>query len=330
MNPGLRQKSLFHAEMAKLLEAGFDIRKAADVMRDTRLPKAQEALLDDLHRGLEEGKTITDAIGADRAAVSDLERHMIRAGERGGRLAQAFRHLAEYYEMIATARGEVIKGMIYPLVILHLGLLVGSLPGAAMLEGVKGADLITNLIRNLVIAYALAACLFFAFRSLWKWAAHDPKPDRFLRRVPWIGKARRDLSMARFCQVYHACLLSGVSMTETTRVACGSAQSGVLLEAGKKLAATAESGHALGPAFIESGAFPPAFARSYATAEEAGALDKDLDRWMKLYEADASSSIRHAAAMLPKICYVAILLYVGWQIGRVYLGYLNGLQDMME
>ena len=51
---------------------------------------------------------------------------------------------------------------------------------------------------------------------------------------------------------------------------------------------------------------------------------------MKLYEADASSSIRHAAAMLPKICYVAILLYVGWQIGRVYLGYLNGLQDMME
>lgn len=330
MIPGPRQKSQFHAEMAKLLEAGFDIRRAADVMRDTRLPKAQETLLDDLDRGLAEGKTIAGSIGADVRAVSDLERQMIRAGERGGRLAQAFRHLADYFAMVANARGEIIRGMIYPVVILHLGLLIGSLPASAMLEGVKAPELAGAIVRNLLVAYALAAAAFFGLRSLWRKAAEHPGLDRLFLRLPWIGKARRDLAMARFCQVDHACLLSGVSMVETSRLAADASQSAVIREAAVDLVATAEAGRALGPVFRDCGAFPAAFARSYATAEESGSLDTDLERWAKVFAADAESSIRQLAVMLPKVCYVVILLFVGWQIGRVYIGYLEGLNEMME
>ena len=48
MTSNATHKHLFYSEMAKLLEAGFDIRKAADVLKDTRLPAQQEALLKDL------------------------------------------------------------------------------------------------------------------------------------------------------------------------------------------------------------------------------------------------------------------------------------------
>lgn len=244
MKPGPRQKSLFHAEMAKLLEAGFDIRKAADAMRDTRLPAAQEALLDDLQRGLDAGATITDAIAGNRGAVSDLERQMIRAGEHGGRLAAAFRHLSDYYAMIAAARGEIVKGVIYPIVILHFGVLIGGIPGSWILDGVKAADVLWTIVRNLLVMYLLAAAAFFALRRLWRAAAERPGPDRFFRGLPWLGKARRNLSMARFCHVYHAGLLSGVSMGETARMAAGASQSGAIREAGGKLHAAAAAGGA--------------------------------------------------------------------------------------
>jgi type IV pilus assembly protein PilC len=49
--------------MAKRLEAGFDIRKAAAVLIDTKLPPAQAVLLKDLNAGLEAGGSITSSFG---------------------------------------------------------------------------------------------------------------------------------------------------------------------------------------------------------------------------------------------------------------------------
>ncbi len=330
MKPGLRQKHLFHAEMAKLLEAGFDIRRAADVLRETRLPAAQQALLAELHRGLDSGKTIAEALGSPPAAVTELECRMIRAGERGGRLAEAFRHLAEHFRMLSTARDEAIKSLIYPLVILHLGILIASVPGAWMLGGVTKAEIAGNLLKNLLAAYTLAGAGFLFLLFLWRKARTHPGLDRLFLGIPWIGKARGHLSMSRFCQVYHSCLLSGVGMEETVRLSSDASRAGVIREAGAKLAATAASGHPLGPVFLQTGAFPVAFARSYATAEESGTLDTDLARWAALFQADAASSMRTASVMLPKACYLLILLFIGWKIVGFYTGYFQGLEQLME
>lgn len=328
MKPGPRQKHLFHSEMAKLLEAGFDIRRAADVLKDTRLPAAQEILLADLHRGLASGKTISEAIGS--GAISDLERQMIHAGERGGRLAQAFRHLSEHFGMIASARDEAIKSMIYPLIILHIGILIASVPSDWILGGVTAAGIIGGFVRNLLLTYAIATAGFFLLRFLWRKATDHPGLDRFLQRLPWIGKARRNLALARFCQVYHSCLLSGVSIAETVRLSSNASRSGLIREAGVKLAATADSGHSLGPAFLACGAFPLAFARSYATAEESGSLDTDLARWTTLFQTDAGASMRAAAVMLPKACYLFIMFFIGWRIVSFYSGYFQTIQKMAE
>ncbi len=78
-----RHKQLFYMEMAKLLEAGFDIRKAAVVLTDTKLPAPQAALLKDLHAGLESGQSIAEAFATDRQNITELERNIIGAGERG-------------------------------------------------------------------------------------------------------------------------------------------------------------------------------------------------------------------------------------------------------
>ena len=80
MTPDAANKHLFYTEMAKLLEAGFDIRKAAGVMADTRLPAAQMKLLETLNTGLEAGETIAGAFSRDAKAVGKLEKSMIAAG----------------------------------------------------------------------------------------------------------------------------------------------------------------------------------------------------------------------------------------------------------
>lgn len=327
MTASAAHKHLFYSEMAKLLEAGFDIRKAAAVLLDTQLPPQQAALLAALNQGLEAGESIVEAFGT---ALTDIERSIIGAGERSGKLATAFQHLADYFGMLATARREGVKGMIYPVIVLHLGVLIGIVPTALMKGDMSAAEILGNLLLTLFVTYLAVFLIGIGIQGWLKKAPKNADIDRLLNRIPWIGKARRNLAMARFCKVYHSCVLAGISMNETAQLAAEASQSGVIREAGLKLVKVAKAGNALGPQFMADDAFPKAFARSYSTGEEAGTLDKDLARWSKLYQDDAESSAKMVSVMVPKLLYFIILAFAGWKILGFYGDYYGVLEQISE
>lgn len=330
MRAGPANKQQFYSEMAKLLGAGFDIRKAAGVMESTRLPAAQRLLLKDLNEGLEAGASITDAFARDSRSISGLERSMIAAGERGGKLAQAFQHLADYFGMVASARREMVKGMIYPMIVLHMGIFIGTVPLSIMGEERTAGEVAGGFGMSLLVLYAGVAILFFVGKMILKKAPQSPGLDAAINSIPWIGKARRHMAMSRFCKVYHACLMAGISMVETVRVSADSSQSGMLRRAGKRLVAVANEGNALGPAFMAERAFPSDFSRSYATGEEAGTLDTDMGNWSRLFQEKAEGSMKLAAEMVPKVLYFCIMAFVAWKIIGFFTGYYAELDAIGE
>lgn len=318
------QKHLFHTEMAKLLEAGFGIRQAIGVMLDTKPPAGQAGILRRTDEGLAEGKSIAESFGAD-GRVTDLERSIVRAGEGGGRLAQGFRHLADYFELLAKARDEALRAMIYPMVMLHLGVFLAVVPGGLMTEKSAGEIMVSGLVA-LAILYGGMFVAWLAVSALMRAAVTNAGVDRLLNAIPVIGKARRSMAMARFTKVYHTGVLAGLSMKETVGNSLEASQSGMIRGGGRALLAKAEEGGALGPVFISSGVFPAAFARSYATAEEAGGLDKDLERWTKVYQEEAARGMKAVAVAVPKVLYGLILAFVAWKI----IGFYTGYYDMID
>jgi len=324
------QKHLFYTEIAKLLEAGFDIRKAAAVLTDTKPPLPQLRLLDSLSRGLDAGQSITGAFARDSGAISELERGIIGAGERGGKLAPAFQHLAGYFGMLAATRRDMVRGMIYPVIVLHLGIFIAIVPGALMSGTMTHGQISGSVVTSLLLVYAAAFILVMAIRAILRLAPGNSGIDRWISRIPWIGAARRNLAMARFCKVYHSCLLAGISMAETMQLASGAAQSGLIREAGSRLTQVVKTGGALGPAFMAEEAFPKAFARSYSTGEEAGTLDTDLANWSRLFQENAASSAKTMAVMVPKVMYFLILAFVAWKIVGFYGGYYESLEQIGE
>lgn len=322
------QRHLLHTELAKLLGAGFGIRQAIAVILDTRPPAGQVALLSEADQALAEGKSIAQAFG-NPARVTDLERTVITAGERGGRLAQAFQHLADYFEMISSARREALQSMIYPAVLLHMGVFVATVPGALM-AGHSGASILGSIILWLVGLYLGIALIVLLVRGLLKAAPTSVAIDRWLNRIPVIGKAGKSMAMARFTKVFHIGVLAGLSMAEVVSMATEASHSGTIRQAGAKLSDRAEEGGALGPVFVASPAFPAAFARSYATAEEAGGLDTDLERWARLFHEEAARGIKAVAIAVPKVCYVLIVIFVVWKILGFYSGYYETLENIGE
>lgn len=330
MNASPAHKHHFYTEIAKLLDAGFDIRKAAAVLKDTGLPSPQLALLKNLNRGLDAGQSITAAFGRDTGSISELERGIIGAGERGGKLAPAFQHLAEYLGTLAATRRAMVGGLIYPVIVLHLGIFIAIVPGALMSGTMTHGQILGSVVTTLLAVYAAAFILVMAIRAILRTAPNNAGLDRWIDRIPWIGAARRNLALARFCKVYHSCLMAGITMGETVQLASGAAQSGLIREAGLQLAKVAKAGDALGPAFMAEDAFPKAFARSYSTGEEAGTLDTDLASWSKVFQDDAASSARTMSVMVPKVMYFLILAFVAWKVVGFYGGYYESLEQIAE
>jgi len=324
-----KHKHLFYMEMAKLLEAGFGIREAAKVLLNSKLPSVQANLLRDLNRGLKAGNTIAEAFAQDREAVSELERSILSAGERSGRLAPAFQHLADYFGMLAAVRREMVMAMIYPLIVLHLGIFIAVVP-TALMKGEELSGILFQLGVTLVAFYIIVAVVSVLLSALFRAGSTNSWIDQLLHYIPFLGKTRQNMAMARFCKVYHSCLLAGIPMGETVAVSASASHSAMLRRAGKKLVKAVNAGNALGPQFITQAAFPKTFARSYLTGEEAGTLDKDLARWASLYQAEAASSAKLLAAVVPKVLYFMILGFVAWKVIGFFAGYYGGMLEMME
>jgi type II secretory pathway component PulF len=329
MNSNPARKHLFYTEMAKLLEAGFGVRQAISVILDTKPPADQTALLRKMDAGLAAGKSITAAFGDSSGAVTDLERSIIGAGERGGRLGQAFRHLADYFELLAASRRDALHSMIYPAVLLHLGIFIAVVP-TALLAGESSGKIVVSLIGALLALYVGLALVALGVRAILKAAPASAAVDGWLNRLPVVGNARRSMAMARFTKVYHTGLLAGLTMKETVESALVASNSGTIRAAGGGLLATAKEGGALGPRFLESKAFPAAFARSYATAEEAGGLDHDIERWSRVYQDEAARGAKLLAAAIPKVCYGLVMIFVVWKILGFYQGYYGALDKIGE
>lgn len=322
------QKHLFYTEIAKLLEAGFGIREAGKAMLDTRLPAGQAELLRRMDADLEAGKSITESFGV--GVITPLERSIIGAGERGGRMAPAFQHLADYFGMLASARREALGAMAYPAFLLHLGLFVGILAPGLMGGEKSFPEIVRDFVILLIALYAVGFVVWLGLRSILGKASESTALDGLLRRIPVLGGARRAMAMARFTKVYHTCLLAGLSMQETVETACDASHSATIRHAGKQLAAVLKGGGPLGPTMMSCGAFPSAFARSYATAEESGSLDKDLARWSAVYQEDAARGAKTTSAVISKGVYFAVLLYVAWTIISIYSGYFGILKELTE
>jgi type II secretory pathway component PulF len=186
-------------------------------------------------------------------------------------------------------------------------------------------EIIGGLVVTLLIIYAVCVILFFLGKMVFRKAPTSASVDGMINRLPWISAARRNMAMSRFCKVYHACLLAGISMVETVRVSSEASQSGLVREAGGRILKVANEGTALGPQFMAEPVFPQAFSRSYMTGEEAGTLDRDMANWSNRFQEQAQSSVQSASLNVPKVMYFLMLAFVAWKIIGFFSGYYSEL-----
>ena len=123
-----RAKALIYSNLEKYARSGMGMEKACEsLLRQPRVSVNERRLYRGLLDGIQHGRSIGDALGGAGGFVTPLEHEVVVAAESGGKLEKGFAHLAEYFRRIDRTRKKILKGLAYPLFLIHLAIPVSTL-----------------------------------------------------------------------------------------------------------------------------------------------------------------------------------------------------------
>lgn len=333
-------KQRIYSNLEKYARSGMGMEKACQsLLGQPRIRPVERRIYTGLLEGIQQGKSIAQALGDSSPVITPLEEEIISAAETGGMLEKGFGHLSEYFRRLHVTRGRILRGLAYPVILLHIAIPVSTLAvavfGQFSLDGsaprISYVEAFREMGMIMVLGY-LALALVIAWSVLLvRLGRRSAVFDQFLNRIPLVGRARRSAAMERFSQVFEIFLLAGKKISESLEGAGHASASGLIREASRRGADLTAEGDSLASAICAfPDAFPDDFSRGIAAAEESGQLDRELAEWSRFYSEEAREAMERVAEWTPRLFYWAVLLSVACLIIRSAVAYRDLLMNLIE
>jgi general secretion pathway protein F len=327
-----RDLGTMYGQLADLIGSGVPLLRALDSLIKSTAAASLKELLKEIRAAVSEGKTLTDTLRQYPEIFPPLHVAMIQAGERAAFLEEVLRSLAGFLERFEELRSKVLGAMIYPMVLVALGVsvmigaliffvpkfepLLASAKKPLPTEILFGASVVTRKYWYLLILAAVGAAALVwtnlksetARRALEKWRL----------KIPVVGTALRLLAITRFCRILGTMLANGVPLLHALKISKDATGSNILAE--KIVAATeaVRDGKRLSEPLAEGGFFPDQILAMITVAEESNKLDKVLVQIADTVERRTNRQVDQAVRLIEP----AILVVVAACIGFLALGLL--------
>jgi type II secretory pathway component PulF len=217
----------------------------------------------------------------------------------------------------------------YPLFVLHLAFVALSLP--RLLAPGGGMDAFIKAVVTAIGGFWLAGFIAFAlFRVVLSSAEKNAAVDRLLWPIPVLGKLRRTFALSRFCAAYNLQIDAGVNVLGSLEIAGRASGSAVIGEAAERSLPAVRAGGSVGTALAATRTFPEPFVRAFSVGEETGRLDQELRRLADEYRTTALRLLETISDWFPKIVFLCVAVYIGYQVVGFYWGYIKQIQEVLK
>ncbi|MBO9501545.1 type II secretion system inner membrane protein GspF [Brevundimonas sp. A19_0] len=256
-------------------------------------PKVRRCL-EAVHKGVVEGRRLSEAMGEQGRAFPPLYRAMIAAGESSGALQPILERLADGLEREQEVRGKVITALVYPAALAVVALAVITALMTFVVPRV--VDQFTSMNQQLPLLTRIIIGISHAMRD-WGWVAalvlvcagalaglalRRPalrlKADTALLRLPVVGRLIRDLHAARMARTLSTMIASGLPVLEGLNLTARTVSNTRLAAATRTMAEVVREGGSLSGAMRRADVFPPLLVHMTASGEGSGRLEPLLDR----------------------------------------------------
>jgi general secretion pathway protein F/type IV pilus assembly protein PilC len=327
-----RDLGMMYGQLADLIGSGVPLLRALDSLIRSSSASGLKELLKEIRTAVSEGKTLTDTVRQYPEVFPPLHIAMIQAGERAAFLEEVLRSLAGFLERFEELRSKVLGAMIYPAVLVALGVsvmvgaliffvpkfepLLNSAQKPLPTEILFGASVITRKYWYLVIIGGIGAAA-----AIWTNLKSEKSRrvmEKWQLKIPVVGTALRLLAITRFCRILGTMLANGVPLLHALKIAKDATGSNILSERIASATEAVRDGKRLSEPLAEGGFFPDQILAMITVAEESNKLDKVLVQIADTVERRTNRQVDQAVRLIEP----AILVVVAACIGFLALGLL--------
>ncbi|MCB0336222.1 MAG: type II secretion system inner membrane protein GspF [Bdellovibrionales bacterium] len=329
-------------QLATLIGAGLPLTNALQALSDQTDSEALQRTIIDIREQVEEGSSLSKALGKYPKSFSRLFVNMVAAGEASGTLQDVLDNLADHLEASLALRSKAISALIYPTVmvvfcsLVILLMFIFVIPNVTEMFKQQGATLplptqIMIGISDFLIAFWWTLPLFVGLGvALVRWYYQQErgrsKIDRLLLRLPIFGPIYLKIGTARVTQTLGALLRSGVELLRALdithniignvhmRAALVDARDGV------------KEGKSLAKELKNSELFPAMVIHMIAVGEKSGSLAQMLTRAGNAYETEVSNTLDGLTSLLEPL----LMIVVGGVVLCIVISVLLPLVDLIS
>jgi general secretion pathway protein F len=286
--------ALLTRQLATLLRSGLPLEESLQaVAEQTEKPRIQRIILG-VRGKVVEGHPLADGLRDFPQAFPEIYRATVSAGEQSGKLDAVLERLSDYTESRQVMGQQVSNALVYPIVLMVLSFAIVSFLLAYVVpqvvavfeSGHQELPFATRLligmsdfVRNYWI-YALIGLGVVTWGFLRWLKAPDAQLrfDRFLLRMPLVGKLIRGVNTARFSRTFSILTASAVPVLEALRISAEVVNSLPMKKAVEEAASRVREGAPIGKSLAARKMFPPMMIHLISSGESSGELEKMLER----------------------------------------------------
>lgn len=313
--PRMNRKELvaFLVHLGSYVEAGVPLLGA---LEDFRMPDkpAVDAAIRDMRRRLEGGSSLSETMEVYPSLFSHLHVSMIRAGEGSGNLDEAIREVVKLVEWDEDFSAQVKSASTYPMIV------VGILGLIILVVSIFVLPKINKLLTELNVPLPLPTRIFMGigdFMGTWGWmlgllllagfiafrlALRNPEVrlwwDTRVLRMPVLGSLVTKMGLSRFATFFSVQYRAGVPIIQVLRECQDVTGNARLAECVRRIREGIESGERLAVMAASVGFFPALVVRMLAIGEEAGNLEKTLEKVSLYFDAEVKAGIKRFFQLL--------------------------------
>lgn len=333
----------FTSQFAVLIDAGLPVVRSLKVLGKQQKEGTFKYVIEDVSDSVEQGSTLSEALGNHPRVFDRLYVNMIKAGEAGGILDTILQRLADFMEKAQRLKKKVIGAMIYPIIVMSVavmiltGIMIFVIPAFEKMFKEQGMSLhwmTASLIfvshalvswYGIVMAIAVAAAGF----GMLAWGRTDAGQrvtDRIKLRVPIFGNIIRKAVTARFTRTLGTLVQAGVPILEALNI-CKNAIGNVILgEAIDKVASSIKEGESIAGPLGETGLFDPLVVNMIDVGEETGELDKMLIKVADTFDVYVDIAVESLISILEPV----LIVFMGGAIGFIVIALFLPLVGLID
>lgn len=321
-------------QLADLISAGVPLVKALNVIVSQTANEALRTIVSQISQDVQGGDTLAKAMSKHPKAFSKLYVAMVRAGETGGMLEGVLERLADFAEAEQQLRGRVQAILIYPAIMVVVGIAAVSVLMIAVMPKIIG--IYTDMNQTLPsITYALIGISNFFGKFWWAvlaaigglitgaWYALKNEQvkttlDTWVLRVPVFGSVVQKREVARFARTFGALLRNGVSILPALEIVIEVMTNNFVQAEVSQIPQNISQGAGVASPLRDSKVFPPVVVNMIAIGEETGRLADTLLRVANSYEIEVDRSIQSLVSLIQPL----IILVLGVVVGFIVIAML--------